>query len=322
MENPNVVLTQCSDYNPETIRNCLEKQFALQGGLEKFVKSGDSVLLKPNFIAPRPRQYATQTDPAVIIETARLLKDFGVKPFVGDSPAWSNVFACAKALNLEEPLKKLDVPIKQLNNPKKYILGKKNNKVGISTVALEADAIINLPKFKSHQQLVATFAIKNMFGCVSGKRKAILHFTKGKNQRKFCELLIEIFEFLNPVLTIIDAVTIMEGPGPIRGRARHLGWLIGGTDPIACETICARLINMEPESLPIVNTAIKMKFGCADFNSIEILGDEFPKNVCNDFQTARQIPIRFSLLHVCKSISKQIWLVIKEKIRKNRSDKL
>jgi uncharacterized protein (DUF362 family) len=322
MENPTVVLTQCSDYNPEAIRNCLEKQFTLQGGLEKFISPGDLVLLKPNFIAPRPQKFATQTDPAVIIETARLLKDFGAKPFVGDSPAWGNVFACAKALNLDEPLKKLDVPIKQLNKPKKYMVGENDNNIGISTLALEADAIFNLPKFKSHQQLTATFAIKNIFGCVSGKRKAILHFTKGKNPRDFCELLIEIFEFLNPVLTIIDAVTVMDGPGPIRGRARPLGWLIGGTDPIACETICARLVNIEPETLPIVRTAMQINFGCSDFNTIRILGDEFPKSVCSDFQPARQIPIRFSLPHVCKSVCKQIWLIINEILHENRYDKL
>ena len=322
MMNPTVTLTQCSDYSSESISRNLEKQFALNGGLEKFISPGDTVLLKPNFIAPRPQENATQTDPEVIIETARILKDFGAKPFIGDSPAWSNVFACAKALKLEEPLKKLSVPIKQLNKSKKYFLGESDTSVGISTIALEADAIINLPKFKSHQQLVATFAIKNMFGCVSGKRKALLHFLKGKNPDDFCELLIDIFEFMNPVLTIIDAVTIMDGPGPIRGRARPFGWLIGGTDPIAIETICARMINIEPLTLPIIKTAAKMKFGCSDFNKIRIVGDEFPKNVCTDFQQAKQIPIRFSLPHVCKSICKQIWMIVNDAIHGNRYDKL
>ena len=322
MNNPSVTLTQCSDYSATTIAEAMKKQFSLLGGLEKFIRPGDTVLLKPNFIAPKSRHNATQTDPAVIIETARLLKDFGAKPFVGDSPAWSNVFACAKALKLEEPLKKLSVPVKQLNKPKKYIIGAKDTSVGISSIALEADAIINLPKFKSHQQLIATFAVKNLFGCVSGKRKALFHFAKGKHAEDFCELLIDIYEFLNPVMTIIDAVTVMDGPGPIRGRARQLGWLIGGTDPIACEIICAKLVDIEPSSLPIINTAQQMDFGCSDFNKIRILGDDFPKNICTDFQPAKQIPIRFSFLHVCKSICKQIWLTLKDMITGNRYDKL
>jgi uncharacterized protein (DUF362 family) len=311
MLNPIVTLTRCGDYSRQAIAEAIEKHFNLLGGLEKFVKPGDSVLLKPNFIAPRSRRHATQTDPVVILETARLLKDFGARPFVADSPAWSNTYACVKALKLDEPLKELAVPVKQLDKPKKCRVGAKNIRVGISSVALDADVIINLPKFKSHQQLVATFAVKNMFGCVSGKKKALWHFTKGSRQQDFCELLIDIYRYLNPALTIIDAVTAMDGRGPIRGRARPLGWLIGGTDPVACETICAKLVNIEPEDVPIIKTAKQIGFGCSDPAKIQIAGDDFPQNVCTDFILPEMIPIRFSLLHVCKSICKQILLLSK-----------
>ncbi len=311
MPNPMVTLTRCKDYSQAEITRALAAQFELLGGLEKFVTRGDTVLLKPNFIAPRSRRCATQTDPAVVLETARLLKDFGAKPFIGDSPAWSNVFACVKALKLEEPLKKLSVPVKQLNKPKTCRIGTKNIEVGISSVALDADVIINMPKFKTHQQLAATFAVKNMFGCVSGKRKALWHFTKGESADEFCELLIEIYKFLNPALTIIDAVYAMDGPGPIIGRARPLGWLLGGTDPFALEVICSKLVNINPENLPIIKTAKRMGLNCPDADSIKILGDSLPENPCMDFELPQMIPIRFSLLHVCKSVCKQIFLLAK-----------
>jgi len=317
MPNPIVTLTRCSDYSRSSIKEALERHFELLGGLERFVKPGDTVLLKPNFIAPRSRRHATQTDPAVILETARLLKDFGARPFVGDSPAWSNVFVCVKALKLEEPLKKLSVPVKQLDKPKQCRIGAKDTSVGISSVALDADVIINLPKLKSHQQLVATFAVKNMFGCVSGKRKALWHFIKGKNMNDFCELLIDIYKYLNPTLTIIDAVTVMDGPGPIRGRARPLGYLLGGTDPIACETICAKLVGIEPEDIPIIKTAGQIGFGCSETTKIEIAGDDFSPGKDIDFKLPELIPIRFSLLHVCKSICKQILLLAKATIKIN-----
>jgi len=316
MPGPIVTLTQCSDYSQPKINETIAAQFKLLGGLEKFVKAGDTVLLKPNFIAPRSRRCATQTDPAIILETAKLLKDFGAKPFVGDSPAWGNVFACVKALKLEEPLKKLSIPVKQLDKPKKCSVGTHNTKVGISSIALDADVIINLAKFKTHQQLVATFAVKNMFGCVSGKRKALWHFAKGKNDNDFCELLIDIYKFLKPALTIIDAVTVMDGPGPIRGRARPLGYLVSGTEPIACETICCKLVNINPDDLPIIKTARKMQFGCSNIDKIKISGDDFPENICTDFELAEPVPIRFSLPHVCKSICKQVLLLAKSAIKK------
>jgi len=316
MSDATVVLTRCSDYSPPKIAEAIATQFQLLGGLEKFVRRGDTVLLKPNFIAPKSRHHATQTDPAIILATAELLKDFGAKPFVGDSPAWGNVFTCVKALKLDEPLKKLAVPVKQLDKPNWCRIGAGNPKVGISSVALDADVIINLPKFKTHQQLVATFAVKNMFGCVSGKRKALWHFRKGGNADDFCKLLIRIYEFLTPALTIIDAVTVMDGPGPIRGRARPLGWLIGGTDPIACETICCKLVNINPDDLPIIKTAKRMGFGCWDSSKIEIVGDDFPQSPCMDFKLARPVPLRFSFLHVCKSICKQIILFAKSATKK------
>jgi uncharacterized protein (DUF362 family) len=154
-----------------------------------------------------------------------------------------------------------------------------------------------------------------MFGCVSGKRKALWHFAKGKNINEFCELLIEIYKFLNPALTIIDGVIAMDGPGPIRGRARPLGYLLGGTDPFALEVICSKLVNINPDNLPIIKTAKKMGLNCPDADSIKILGDSLPQNPCMDFELPQLIPIRFSLPHVCKSIGKQILLLAKAAVK-------
>jgi len=92
-----------------------------------------------------------------------------------------------------------------------------------------------------------------------------------------------------------------------------LGWLIGGVEPIACETICCKLVDIDPADVPIIRTARQMSFGCSDFDKIEITGDDFPENVCTDFELPHLIPLRFSLPHVCKSIAKQILLLAKVK---------
>jgi uncharacterized protein (DUF362 family) len=311
MTESRVALIRCHNYERENVAKAVTRLLKLLGGIEKFVKRGDKVLLKPNFIAPRSQRYATQTNPTIIAELARLLIDFGARPFIGDSPAWGNAYTCARALRLEESLKKLSIPVRQLNKPRSCQVGRKSTKIGLSSVALDADVIINLPKFKSHQQLVATFAIKNMFGCVSGKRKATWHFRRGKKTEDFCELLIDIYRFMNPAVTIIDAINVMDGQGPIRGRTRPLGWLIGGTDPIACEIVCCKLVNIQPENVPIIKTARRIGFGCSDMEKIQILGDEFSQYICTDFKLPKLIPVRFSFLHVCKSICKQVLLLAK-----------
>ncbi|MHC4757953.1 MAG: DUF362 domain-containing protein [Planctomycetota bacterium] len=312
-----IALTRCDDYNSDSLSEALKKQFDLLGGIDKFVKPSDTVLLKPNFIAPKSRRLAVQTDPAILIETARLLKDYGAKPFVADSPAWSNVYHCARKLKLEEPLKKLDVPIKQLDKGRKIRIGKEATRVSFSSIALDADVIINLPKFKAHQQLVVTIAVKNMFGAVSGKEKAYWHFGKGHNRRQFCEFLIDIYKHLNPALTIVDAITAMEGVGPLRGTPRQLGYLIGSTDPVACEVVCTKLIGMEPEEIPMIKTARQLEFGCWDFDKIEITGQDFPNEIFADFEIPPLIPVRFSLLYVCKSIIKQIVMLAKSALKVN-----
>jgi len=310
MANATVALMRCSDYEAGQVTEAIGRQFELLGGLGRFVKPGDRVLLKPNLIAPRSHhRCAAQTHPAVILAAARLLKDYGAKPFVADSPAWSNTKTCARALGLIEPLEKLGVPIRELDEPRRCRLGPGKPHVKISALALDADVVINLPKFKAHQQLVATFAIKNLFGTVPGKRKALWHFKKGDDTAQFCTMLIDIYRHVGPALTIIDAIVAMEGQGPIRGASKPLGWLIAGVDPIACERVCCHLIDLDPTEVPIIRTAGEIGFGCADLKHIEILGDALPQSPCPDFQMPRMVPIKFSFGQVCRSIGRQVVLL-------------
>ena len=111
----------------------------------------------------------------------------------------------------------------------------------------------------------------------------------------------------------------MDGPGPISGRARPLGWLVGGTDPFSCEIVCCRLVNLNPANIPIIVTARKMGLASADLDRIEILGDGFPREVVTDFELPKLIPVRFSLPRVCKSICKQIILLIKSALKSENS---
>jgi uncharacterized protein (DUF362 family) len=309
MSSATVALTQCSDYEPDNVARGIRRQFELLGGIERFVKPGDSVLLKPNFITPRSHRRApAQTHPTVILEAAKLLKDFGARPFVADSPAWANAATCARVLELTEPLERLGVPLKELDASERRRLGPGLPSVRISRVALDADVIVNLAKLKTHQQLFATFAVKNMFGCVSGKRKALWHFKRGADTGAFCELLIGIYRHLHPAVTIIDGIVAMEGQGPIHGASRPLGWLIGGTEPIACERICCHLAGIRPEQVPIMRTAKEIGFGCANLDEIDVLGDALPPP-CTDFELPRMAPIEFTFSHVCRSVARQIRLM-------------
>jgi uncharacterized protein (DUF362 family) len=313
-----VAVCRCPDYEPVRVREAVERCLGLLGGAEKFIGPGRKILIKPNLIVPAPTEQPAQTHREVIIAMAQAVKDRGATPMVGDSPAWGNIRGCLAAMGAIEPLEKMGVEIVQLNRP--VVCHIDGARVRLSRYALEADAIINLPKFKAHQQLVATFAVKNMFGCVVGKEKPYWHFARGKSERRFCRLLIEIYRRLSPALNLIDGVVAMQGQGPIRGQPYPLGFLIAGTEPIACEVVCGRLIGIEAGELPMVRTAEKMGFGQSQWSEIEIAGDDFGPFVRKDFQRAQLTPLRFSLPRIFKSIAKQILLLAGNVVRKVNSE--
>jgi uncharacterized protein (DUF362 family) len=301
-----VALTRCPDYQPERVRAALIENLGALGGLEKYVEAGQSVMIKPNFISPLPREQAAQTDPEMIVQLAILLKEIGAKPFVADSPAWGSISDCVRALGLTESLKKLDVPVRLLNKPRWIRVQPGNARVGISSVALEADRIINLPKLKAHGQLRATIAVKNMFGCVSGKAKAMWHFRRGDSERCFCEFLLGVYSAVPPVLNIIDGITAMEGRGPMKGQPRNLGIIVTSANPFACELLCGQIIGIKEQDLPIVRTARELGMCSFSIDDIEVLGASAADCICADFVHPSQVPIKFRLLRVCGSTARQL----------------
>jgi len=307
-----VALQRCKSYDPQQVHSAIIRQLELLGGVECFIKPGQRVLIKPNLIVPKGPEVPAQTHPEVIYAMAQIVKEAGGFPIVGDSPAWSATAGCLKALGVDERLGELGAEIVNLNQPVRTKIAGAN--VGISRVALEADAIINLPKLKAHQQLGATFAFKNMYGCVcglAGKEKAYWHFARGKEYELFCRMIIGIYRKLAPVLNVIDGIVGMEGQGPISGQPRDVGYLIAGTDPVACERVCCDLVGFDAGDLPLLTTAEKMGTGISNDEPITIVGDAFVKPVCPNFKPATQTPLRFSLPHICKSIAKQILILLK-----------
>ena len=310
-EKPVVAVLRCGCYDPGTVYSAVCRQFELLGGVERFIQPGQRVLIKPNLIVPRPAEVPAQTHPEVIYAVARIVKEHGAIPLVGDSPAWSNTPGCLKALGIDTRLESLGAKIVQLDQPVRMNI--EGAAVGISRVALEADAIINLPKLKAHQQLGATFALKNMYGCVAGlggKEKAWWHFARGREFEPFCRMIIGIYQQLHPMLNIIDGIVGMEGQGPINGDPREVGYLVAGTDPVACERVCCDLVGFDPQDLPLLVTAEAMAPGTMEI-PIHLVGDIFSAPVCPDFKPAVQTPLRFTFPHICKSIGKQAIMLLR-----------
>ncbi len=310
-ERATVSLQRAESYQPRVIADAIERCVKPFGGWASLVGRGARVLVKPNCIcAARPEQPA-QTHPAVIAEVCRQLLDHGARPFVGDSPAWGSLTGNLRTLGALDELNRLGVPIVEFKNPveTRNPRGKVFHKLTIDRAALEADAIVNLPKFKAHRQLLMTVVIKNMFGCVGGRRKAWWHFKAGSYENYFGRMLVETFELLRPAISIVDAVVAMEGKGPISGTPRSMNLLMAATDGPALERVAADLVGVKPAMLRTLAAARELEVGTPYLERIDVDGVPLAEARVESFDLPRLIPIGFSLPRLVKGAFKNAWLV-------------
>ena len=306
-----VAIERVDTYDPARLRSAIRAVVDALGGWGALAKSGDHVLVKPNCIWAAGPDRPVQTHPAVILEVCRQLIDHGAKPFVGDSPAWGSLNGALGQLKVVEGLRHLDVPVVEFKNPVKADnpRGKVFHQLIVDAAALDADAIVSLPKFKTHRQLLMTVAIKNMFGCIGGQRKKWWHVKAGNYGNYFGRMLVETFELLRPVVTIMDAIVVMEGKGPIQGTPRPLGLILASTDGPALERIAVDLVNVKPSRLRTLRAAIELDVGTPFLERIDVVGADLDDLRVDDFQLPKLIPVGFSLPRFVKSTLKNAWIV-------------
>ncbi len=290
-----VSIVRCSDYDSERVHRSVRRAVDLLGGIRAFVKAGDRVLLKPNLLKARPPDAAVTTHPEVVRAMIRLVREAGGEAAVGDSPGMGDLRrVCEKAGILgvvnEEGAVLADpddaVPVKNEGRFKHF---------EVSRRACEADAIINLPKLKTHGMTTLTGAVKNLFGCVPGRRKVQWHFNTGVNHDLFMRMLVELCALLKPRLTIMDAVVGMEGNGPGSGDPRPIGVVIAGQDPVAVDAVSGLLVGVLPERLPVLRAAAAAGIGETRLERIRILGEPLSAVAVKHFRLPPQAHLEWRL---------------------------
>ena len=163
--------------------------------------------------------------------------DRGVRPIVADSPAIGSFETILRMSGIRDALAGTDVECRPFRDSVKVDVGEPFGEIDIAEEAVRADVIINLPKFKTHAQMLLTLAVKNLFGCVVGFRKPEWHHAGGCDRQAFARLLVRIGRTLRPAFNILDGILAMEGQGPGRsGVPRELGILMAGKDPFAVDS--------------------------------------------------------------------------------------
>jgi uncharacterized protein (DUF362 family) len=279
-------LRSCGDYNHAAIKKVVQSAVDALGGMGAFVKTGETVLLKPNMLAPAAPEKAVTTHPSVVRAVAEIVLEAGGKPFIGDSPAVPGFNNLAKTSGLGRVAEELGIPIVELKDSAEYKQGEKKlfRILEISSKVMEADKIINLPKLKTHSQMFLTMGVKNVFGCVVCARKAQWHFKAGVDRMFFARMLVELYHAVAPDLTILDGVVGMEGDGPgTSGTPRDCGIIAASADAVALDRVVLELLGGKPEQFFVMQAAKEMGVGETDLSAITVLGEPLDFYKVEDF---------------------------------------
>jgi uncharacterized protein (DUF362 family) len=243
----------------------------LSGGLGGIVRKGGTVLIKPNLVAPMAPERGATTDPRVCRSLADQVRELGGRAVIAESSAIG--------VDTEEAFKvcgydALRVQGYEVVDLKKAALvtvsvpmGTVLKELKLPQLALQADAIISVPKLKTHDQSIATLALKNMKGLVPDTLKKQFHTTFG-----VFRAVAELNTVVKPALSIVDALVAQEGLGPVFGTPVTMGLLVAGRDPVAVDTVAGLIMGIEPQELEVSKHASELGLGAMDMDRIEVVG--------------------------------------------------
>ena len=277
-----VIVLPCETYDEEQIYLLLKSGLKALGGLEALINKEEKILLKPNLLKKAELEKAVITHPVVVGAFARILREEGCENIVlADSCGHGTTKQVIQGTGMDTYLEKYQIPAidytkgVRVENPdgvqaKEFILPKE---------LLEAECVISLSKMKTHALERITGAVKNSYGFVYGKNKAIGH-TKYPSADSFARMLIDLNQYVKPRLYIMDGITAMEGNGPGSGDPVAMNLILMSTDPVALDSVFARLVYLKPEMVPTNYHGEKMGLGnCREENiEVVVVGEDA---VCN-----------------------------------------
>lgn len=278
MEKSIVALVPCTGYEEEAVYQAVKTGIGLLGGIEKFVTKEEKILLKPNLLTKALPQKAVTTHPAVFGTVARLLRESGYTHLsYGDSPG--NLTATpektAEICGIKEKAEQYGINQADFlsGTTVRFDEGRSCRSFHLCAGVQDADAIINICKMKTHALERITGAVKNLYGCVFSANKAAGH-AKYPDAYAFANMLSDLLALVKPRLHIMDGILAMEGNGPNSGTPIAMNVLLFSADPVALDSVFARLVDVEPQMVPTCVSAANRGLGRIKDEEITVLTQE------------------------------------------------
>lgn len=263
----------------EDIYEALGKVFEKLGGIKRYVKKDQTVILKPNIVADHGMvdgQYkgGVVTDLRLVRALIKHLVPYTQKIIVAEGSSINrsetkkmfNIYGYTK-LEEEYPgiVKLVDLNTDEtLEMPVPY--GRRMSSRKVPKTIVGADVIINLPVMKLHFAAVVSLAVKNLQGTMPPLEKYMTHFFG------LWQNLVNIHYLVKPNLTIVDGIFGQEDFGPVSGIPKVMNLLVAGENPVAVDATCMRIMGLDPKESPPVLLAYIQGFGPIEEEKIKVIG--------------------------------------------------
>lgn len=240
------------------------------GGMGKFVKPGDVVVVKPNIcVAYHTHEYAATTNPWVVGEVVKLALEAGAKKVkVMDFPFGGKAEQAYYKSGIQAVVEKEGGKMVVMSGIKFVETaipdGKDLKSRRIFDDVLKADVLINVPIAKHHGGAILTLAMKNLMGVIYDR--PYMHHNLGQR-------LADLSTRVRSHLVIVDAVRMLMANGPSGGNLADVKvakTVIASPDIVAADSYAATLFGFQPDRLEYITKGAEMGLGVKDLNSLRI----------------------------------------------------
>lgn len=287
-----VYIVQSKDY--DEVEEKLTILINLMGGIGRFAKKNERIVLKANLLREARPEQAVCTHPAVVAAVGKLAREAGAVPIIADSPGGGYRYT-AKTLEkiyhtsgMLRAARQAGIEVNRdtTSRPVSYAAGLLTKHFDIITPVFEADALFNICKMKTHLFTVMTGAVKNLFGVIPGLIKTGYH-AKLHDTTRFAGMLLDLAQYISPRLTIMDAVVAMEGDGPGSGDPRHVGLLLGSGNPLALDVVAGEIMGIDRTENPILREAERRALKPNRIEEIDVIGANLADVKVADFKRSQ-----------------------------------
>jgi uncharacterized protein (DUF362 family)/Pyruvate/2-oxoacid:ferredoxin oxidoreductase delta subunit len=282
--NNKISVRSCKVYDLHEVYDLISDIYKKTGGPDV---RGKKVLIKPNILSDNDPERCVSTHPVVVEAMIRFMQSGGATVFVGDSPAAHKKGFIPEKSGISKVCETTGATwVDFMADPVEKKINRRN--IRIAGIVDQVDLIISLPKFKNHELMYFTGAIKNTLGLVPGFSKAMQHGLY-RDRNGFGEFLVDLSEAITPDYFLMDGIMGMEGPGPgTKGIPVAVGLLLGSTNPLVLDIIASKIAGYNPIVVPTTKTAYFRKRWLQSESEINYDGPEMDRIIKTDF---RKIPV-------------------------------